>query len=128
MDFFFHHHHHHQNSLMVNGHKCVFAVFWLKVVKSGPGLRPKKYIIISCSITRSCCLFFLFLSISLHHAEEDVFVCKSMSVNICPEFHHYVHTLHEVTVETVIKALVYTLEFHIIGCKEPFTSIREIQA
>lgn len=28
-------------------------------------------------------------------------------------------TLHEVTVETVIKAL----QFHIIGCKEPFTSI-----
>lgn len=124
--FFFHHHHH--NSLMVNGHKSVFAVFWLKVVTSGPGLRPKKNIIISCSITRSCCFFFFFFCPSHFSVQRKIFSYANQWVWTFALNFIIMFTLHEVTVETVIKALVYTLEFHIIGCKEPFTSIREIQA
>lgn len=44
----------------------------------------KEHGIMVCTppLTRSCCLF-LFLYVPLHPAEEDLFVCKSMSANIC---------------------------------------------
>lgn len=63
---------------MVNGHKAVIAVFWWNVVKSRPSSRLKKYLIISCSITRSCCPFF-----SVHLTSSRGERCFRMQINEC---------------------------------------------
>lgn len=77
MNIFFNHYYH-QSSLMVNRHKAVIAVFWRNVEKSRPSSRPKKYLIISCSITRSCCPFH-FVHLTSSRRER----CFRMQINEC---------------------------------------------
>lgn len=64
------------------------------------------------------------VDLSPHSSEEEyIYILESMIVSKLTSNFIITVSLHGVTVETVIKAWVKTSVFHIIGCREPFTSI-----